>query len=364
MKNLVWFDARSLKNEEIILPLIFNMHFEYLLVDISAYKKMNCPQKMKFIVEVNDEESLRELDTTVVVLAGNNDLLGKAMDNGYRTALYKRITCQEDMNIAWKEGENHDFLVIELKDETNIPLELLIARLQNKNTALLKKVKTLEEIEIAFGVMEVGSDGVLFSCDDVKEILEVNKYMSQSELGKLELVKAKVTCVEHIGMGYRSCIDTTNIMQSNEGMLIGSTSNGGLLVSSETHFLPYMELRPFRVNAGAVHSYVWAPDGMTYYLTELKAGSKVLCVDTEGNTRVVSVGRVKTELRPLLKIEAEAKDLKINAIVQDDWHIRIFGDNGEVRNASTIKVGDELLAYVCSGGRHVGVKIEESIEER
>ena len=129
-------------------------------------------------------------------------------------------------------------------------------------------------------------------------------------------------------------------------MLIGSTSEGGILVSSETHFLPYMELRPFRVNAGAVHSYVWAPDGMTAYLTELKAGSRLLCVDTEGNTREVSVGRVKTELRPLLKIEVEAEGVNINVIVQDDWHIRILGGNGEPRNASTLKPGDELLAYI------------------
>jgi 3-dehydroquinate synthase II/3-amino-4-hydroxybenzoic acid synthase len=124
-----------------------------------------------------------------------------------------------------------------------------------------------------------------------------------------------------------------------------------------------MELRPFRVNAGAVHSYVWVPELMTAYITELKSGSRVLCVDINGNTREVSIGRVKTEIRPLLKIEAEYQDIRINTIVQDDWHIRIFGGSGEVRNASTIKIGDELLAYVCFGGRHVGLKIDENIRE-
>jgi 3-amino-4-hydroxybenzoic acid synthase len=153
-------------------------------------------------------------------------------------------------------------------------------------------------------------------------------------------------------------------MTQEEGMIIGSTSTGGLLVSSETHFLPYMELRPFRVNAGAVHSYIWSFNNQTAYLTELKAGSRVICVDVEGNSREVCVGRVKTELRPLLKIEVETKGLRINAIVQDDWHIRIFGGDGTPRNASAIKVGDELLTYVCEGGRHVGIKIDETLEER
>jgi 3-dehydroquinate synthase II/3-amino-4-hydroxybenzoic acid synthase len=88
-------------------------------------------------------------------------------------------------------------------------------------------------------------------------------------------------------------------------MLIGSKSNGGILVSSETHYLPYMELRPFRVNAGAIHSYVWGPDNMSPYLSELKAGSKLLCVDTGGNAREVAVGRAKIETRPLLMICAQ-----------------------------------------------------------
>ena len=46
-------------------------------------------------------------------------------------------------------------------------------------------------------------------------------------------------------------------------MLIGSTSQGGILACPEVFFLPYMELRPFRVNAGGVHSYVYAMNDRT-----------------------------------------------------------------------------------------------------
>ena len=72
---------------------------------------------------------------------------------------------------------------------------------------------------------------------------------------------------------------------------------------------------------------------------------------------------MKIEVRPLLKIEAEVSGVTISAIVQDDWHIRIFGAEKRVMNASSIKKGDMLLAYICDGGRHVGLKIEENLIE-
>jgi len=363
-KKVMWYDARNLKNKEQILPLLYSLRFEYLVVKVEELDKIKPPHKIKLVVEVKDAAAIEKLTKEVIVLSANPELLQKAMEKGLGTALHKRVENQEDMELAWQMGNNFDYVIVELIDDTNIPLELIIARLQNRKTILMKIVENVQDAEIAYGVMEAGSDGVVLKTEDVNEIVKADKFMLKNELGKIDLCKAVVVDVQHIGMGYRSCIDTTTLMKQNEGMLIGSTSNGGLLVSSETHFLPYMELRPFRVNAGAVHSYVWAPELMTAYLTELKGGSKLLCVDTYGNTREVSVGRVKTEIRPLLKIEAEAKGIRINAIVQDDWHIRILGGSGEPRNASTIKPGDELLAYVCAGGRHVGVKIDENLEEK
>jgi 3-amino-4-hydroxybenzoic acid synthase len=360
----VWFDARDIDDSENIIQYVFNSYIDYMLIDIRTYGRINPPKKMKLIVEITDIGDIGIVGNDNIVLSEDSELLNKAKENGYKTAYFKKITSQEDMDLAWETGLTSDFLVVELLEDTNIPLELIIARLQNSSTSLLKKVSSVEEAKIAFGVMEKGSDGVLIRNNKIHELINMNGYLKEDECGHLEMATCKVTEVEHIGMGYRACVDTTDLFTEKEGMIVGSTSSGGLLVSSETHYLPYMELRPFRVNAGAVHSYTWAPNGMLAYLTELKAGKKVLSVDTEGNTKEVSVGRVKIEMRPLLKIEAEANGVIINTIVQDDWHIRIFGSKGEVRNASTIKEGDELLGYVCSGGRHVGIKIDESICEK
>ncbi len=364
-KKLVWFDARNLKNEEVLLPLVYNLHFEYLLVNNDMIDRLQAPHKIKLIVDIdNTEEMETEYQKDVILFSKSIQKLKKAKNQGYITAIYKFIENQDDMEAAWKDSNDFDYLVVDFKHETNIPLELLIARLQNSQVNILKHVKTQQEAEISLGVMQIGSDGIVLRSEDINEVVRMDKYMANEEIGKLDLVTGTVVNVEHIGMGYRACIDTTNLMKQNEGMIIGSTSNGGLIVSSETHYLPYMELRPFRVNAGAVHSYIWAGNEMTNYLTELKAGSKIICIDTEGNTREVSVGRVKTEMRPLLKIEVEVNGTFINSIVQDDWHIRIFGATGEPLNASTIKKGDQLLTYMCNGGRHVGIKIDEALEEK
>ncbi|HYH03796.1 MAG TPA: 3-dehydroquinate synthase II, partial [Bacillota bacterium] len=180
----------------------------------------------------------------------------------------------------------------------------------------------------------------------------------------LELKPLKVTLTRHVGMGWRSCVDTTGLMTQEEGMLVGSTSAGGILVCSETHYLPYMNLRPFRVNAGAVHSYIWMPDNNAGYLSEQEAGSRVLCVNWRGETRELTVGRVKTEIRPLLLIKGEADGCELNVIVQDDWHIRLMGADGKPKNATLIQPGDLLLGYVCKQGRHVGISVAETIIER
>ncbi len=362
-KKIVWIDCRNISKNKDKIALINTLSFENILINVSDTKNLNLPKKSNVIVETSTVDELEKLPEGAIVLSSNKNLLKKAADKKFKTAFATEIIDQKSMDESWQEGMNYNYLVIELKADTNIPLELLIAKLQPTQTVLIKRVNKAIDAEIAYGVMEAGSDGVLFTSNNFNEMKKLDELLLKETSFKMKMVKAKVTSVEHAGMGYRACVDTTNLLKQNEGMIIGSTSDGGLCISSETHYLPYMDLRPFRVNAGGVHSYVWCPEDNTQYLTELKGGSKVVCVDTDGNARIVTVGRVKTELRPLLKIEAEAGGKKVNTFVQDDWHIRIFGGNGEPRNASTIAVGEELLAYVCDSGRHVGVKIEEKIEE-
>jgi 3-amino-4-hydroxybenzoic acid synthase len=50
--------------------------------------------------------------------------------------------------------------------------------------------------------------------------------------------------------------------------------------------------------------------------------------------------------------------------MQDDWHVRIFSDTAQPLNISELRPGARVLGYVTEPGRHVGIKIKESIIEQ
>jgi 3-dehydroquinate synthase II/3-amino-4-hydroxybenzoic acid synthase len=361
----IWFDGRAVPSGHYELwSLINNSPVSKILLTAEQRRNGKFPLRTEFITEIDNEQDLNLASPGEIVMSSDRSLLEAARRAGLKTCVFFQVEGREALEKSWQEASGYDYAIVDFDLPTNIPLELIIARLQGSSTVLLKRVGTLEEMEVVFGVMEKGSDGVLICTQDIQEISKVGAYLSDAGAGSLKLQHLLVEAVGHVGMGLRACIDTTGMMTRDEGMIIGSTSAGGIFVCSETHYLPYMNLRPFRVNAGAVHSYVWMPGNNAQYLTDLSAGSKVLCVDTCGKTRILTVGRVKIEARPLLLIKGQAAGAEINVIVQDDWHIRIMGADLKPRNASEIKPGDSLLAYVCDPGRHVGIKVNETILER
>lgn len=364
-KYEVWFDGRqvSLENQD-IWGLINNSAINKIIITMDQREEGYFPLKTEFITQVSSQDDFEEINRGETVLSSDFALLKIAQQKGLKTCAYFNIEGREALESAWQNATDYDYILVDFDLPTNIPLELIIARLQNSKTVILKNVMSLSELEVAFGVMEQGSDGVVFTSTDIHEILKVSDYLQTQDSSTIELKRLIVAEIRHIGMGMRACIDTTGLMTQEEGMLIGSTSQGGIFVCSETHFLPYMNLRPFRVNAGAIHSYVWMPDNAAEYLTDLAAGSQVLCVNTKGVVRSLTVGRMKMEMRPLLLIRGQAEGKEINVIVQDDWHIRIMGADGLPKNATLIKPGDELLAYVSEPGRHVGIKVNETILEK
>lgn len=88
--------------------------------------------------------------------------------------------------------------------------------------------------------------------------------------------------------------------------------------------MPYINLRPFRVDADGIHMYAWAPNGRAPYFSDLGAGETVLAVNPSGRARPVTVGRIKVEVRPLRLIECRAQDRTLNVLLQADWHVRVF----------------------------------------
>jgi 3-amino-4-hydroxybenzoic acid synthase len=303
----------------------------------------------------------------LVVASASAQVLAQATERGLRTCFRAYVDDADSLHRAIQDGRQHAFLMIRFRDPTNIPLELVIASLQATNTVLLKEINNPEDVDdalVTLGVMEVGADGIMFSPKSHAVMDAFLSRLDRLERTTVQLATATIIRTAPIGMGYRSCIDTTTLFSETEGILVGSTSQGGLLCCAEVFFLPYMELRPFRVNAGAVHSYVYNFNDRTDYMSELRAGSPVMVVDRTGATRRAGVGRMKTEVRPLRLIEAEfASGERINTIMQDDWHVRIFSDDAKPLNITELRPGDKVLGHVAKPGRHVGIKVDEHIME-
>jgi len=250
-------------------------------------------------------------------------------------------------------------VVLEMRDWTVIPVENLVAQREG----LMVAVSSAEEARTAVQILEKGADGVVLSTDDVNEIkrcVEVVQGVSES----VELVAAKVTGTKVLGMGDRVCVDTCSQMAPGEGMLVGNASDALFLVQSESVENPYVAARPFRVNAGAVHAYMLMPKGKTAYLSDLRSGDEALVVDREGRTKPAHVGRCKIERRPMMLITAEAEGRAVSTIVQNAETIRLVQPGGGSVSVTEIKKGTEVLVHLTGGGRHFGMKVDETLTER
>jgi 3-dehydroquinate synthase II len=267
-----------------------------------------------------------------------------------------------------KSGEDEDEIVklsqkkkviLQCSDWTIIPLENLIA----KGADVIAQVRNLEEMETAFGILEKGVRHVVYHAEDVIELKKVLSWF-RSRGDRIALKIAEVVKVKPVGMGDRVCVDTCTSMGMGQGMLVGNSSNALFLIHSESISNPYVSPRPFRVNAGPVHSYTRVPGGKTRYLSELSAGDPVLIVDFNGDTTTGIVGRLKIEKRPLMLVKAVADGKEMTTIVQNAETIRLTDPEGNAISVVNLSPGDKILVAMEEGGRHFGMKIEESITEK
>lgn len=362
----VWLDLRAYKTVDDIDNITTGLAVKNVLVKsgILSNKQFAVGNRINLIFYVDKMEEVTKIDSKYVVVSDNEEILQKAKEKNYKCGLFVNVVDRESLDFAWSKGIAYEYLIINFKDPTNIPLELVIAEIENKKagTILLKVVDSIEDARIASQVLERGADGILLTGVEKQDLGTINEIIDKQN--NIPLQEVEITGIEYIGMGDRGCIDTTSLMGTDEGMIIGSTSAGGIFVCSETHELPYMELRPFRVNAGAVHSYVMAPNNTTRYMSELKCGDKVSCINTKGEVRTVSVGRNKIEKRPLLLIKGKIGNTEINTILQDDWHVRVMGIKGQPINITTLKPGDRVFGALMISGRHVGLSVSETILEK
>ncbi|MBY9002601.1 MAG: 3-dehydroquinate synthase II [Candidatus Lokiarchaeota archaeon] len=297
----------------------------------------------------------------------------KSESNPANIGIYRELITKDDEKtiIELTETNLYDFIIVAAKDWKVIPYENLIAAMHSTDTKLIAEVCSIKEAELMLNVLEMGVDGILYTPKDADELEELKKITKSSV--KINLTTAKVMDIQNISESARVCVDTTSLLEIGEGMLIGSTAKGFVLIHAEVFDTKFISSRPFRVNAGDVSAYILVPSSgsqgyRTKYLSELKGGDQVLIINTDGLTRVVTVARVKIEIRPMLRFElvssVDNSPVIMSVICQNAETIRLVDKNGKAISVVSVKEGDEILVHIGPGATHFGVPLKEKIIEK
>ena len=303
------------------------------------------------VVPAGCSEKVRELGRIETISEDGDLVLG-------RDVVTFTITSGADEEEILKRAQTQR-VILDCSDWTIIPLENLIA----KGADVIAQVRSLEEAETAFGILEKGVRQILLHPADAVSLKNALTRL-RADNARTELTTAEITAVRPVGMGDRVCIDTCSAMQPGEGMLVGNSSGALFLVHAETLANPYVAPRPFRVNAGPVHAYTRIPDGRTRYLAELEAGDSIQIVDYQGKTVPGVVGRLKIEKRPLMLVTAVIGEKTASVLLQNAETVRLTRPDGVAASIVTLKPGDTVLAAVEASGRHFGYQIDETITEK
>ena len=293
-----------------------------------------------------------------------------------------------------------DWVVVECKDWTMIPFENIISDAHHTPTKIAAIIEQAEKIPGVAFALDIGVDALVLANDDIElwhsgciaraqraEMMAVTEQQfDNSDGGETRNLKSKTDCcssnegnsssameleiveIESIETGHvgeRICIDFIGLLNKGEGVITGSSSKMMGLIHGETIESEFVPTRPFRVNAGPVHAYILMADDRTKYLSELKSGDSLKVIDFRGNTRELTVGRVKIETRPLILFKLlHQNTFRSNMFVQQAETVRLVRPNGIPLSATEAIIGDNILAKVEKMGRHVGTIIQSTVDER
>jgi 3-dehydroquinate synthase II len=246
--------------------------------------------------------------------------------------------------------------------ERVLPLETLLARSQGRFEVWVVTDR-IGEVGAALGGLERGADTVVVELRTSDQIDELEGSLDRLGALPIPLTPASVVRVVPAGLGDRVLVDTTSLLAADEGLLVGSAAGFLYLVLSEAVGSRYTRPRPFRVNAGAAHSYTLLTNGTTRYLSELEPGDALTVVRTDGTCRSARVGRLKIERRPLVLVQGEVDKVTRTVFVQEAETVRLQSPTGAVA-VTSIAAGDSLLGLSLPAARHLGTAVEETILER
>ena len=253
-------------------------------------------------------------------------------------------------------------LAVEWTGDRIIPLENAIAA-AGRRIELWVYARGPREVAGALGALEHGAHRVIVAVRSPEEVDDLESVLEGPAPREMDWRLVAVSSVKAVGVGDRVLVDTTSLLGPDEGLLVGSAAGFLFHVASEAVGSPFSRPRPFRVNAGAAHSYVLMGDGTTRYLSELEPGDAVLVSRPGGPVRPVRVGRVKIERRPLVIVTARVDDVSRTVFLQEAETVRLSAEAARVPTTE-LSVGTRVHGVRLPPARHLGRSVEETILER
>jgi 3-dehydroquinate synthase II len=305
-------------------------------------------------------EPIRGESGEEVLLRDGDRLLGS--DRSGPAVRVQVVGDADALDAAVRSIPEGGILAIEWTGDRVIPLENAIAA-RGRRHAVWVYARGPQEVPGALGALEHGADRVFVVVRSPGDVDALESILDGPLPTRLLWTQAPVSAVRPAGVGDRVLVDTTSILSPDEGLLVGSAAAFLFLVVSEAVGSTFSRARPFRVNAGAAHSYVLMADGSTRYLSELEPGDAVLVAKPEGSVRSARVGRIKIERRPLVLVRADDDGRARTVFLQEAETVRLSTGGGPVPT-TTAAAGISVHAVRLPAARHLGTVVEETIEER
>ncbi|MDG1540356.1 MAG: 3-dehydroquinate synthase II [Candidatus Thalassarchaeaceae archaeon] len=259
------------------------------------------------------------------------------------------------------------WLLVRCSDWTMVPLENLVAASRGTSTRIAAAIDEEVELNGAAFALGDGVDAILVPghlVNDAVTILGGKWDMEEIQDDGAIIEEARILSIEGAGVGERVCVDLTRRISDGQGMAVGSISGNLCLIHGETIQSDYVPTRPFRVNAGAIHSYALMADGKTKYLSELTSGDEVAILSSSGNKEKATVGRLKVETRPLLLIRFEVPGSEGQIVVQQAETVRLISPSKGVISVTQAKEGDKISILTDNRARHVGFALPAEVKEK
>jgi 3-dehydroquinate synthase II len=372
----------SIEHKDALIQTAFNHGFNEFIIDDALL------QKMKNFTHYILYSYLPTLPDTIPIIHHQSDSFSHAeLPTQSAWGIFYTLESKADEEIIIADAQkNPPFIICQATNWKIIPFENLIAHFQEKPTRLYAHVQnSIQDAQFLISALELGVDGIVFSPTSSDQLIKLSHF--QDSPLKFQLFPAKIETIKDISKAERVCVDTSSILAIGEGMLVGNTAEGFGLIHAEVFDSEFVTSRPFRVNAGDVSEYILVPASAnteqlqedskkeqpasqfrTKYLSELQAGDSVLVVNSEGLARIVSIGRVKIETRPMrmlkLTSQGDKNPFSIVITVQYAETVRLVRPDKSIVAITDLKVGDHILVAQGPHATHFGQPITENILEK